>query len=134
MNDNYVSSDCRFYIGCAILWKSSLSYNVKADVVANKRVSIVLINIHDTRVLLCYVYMPCSTSYDRDNIDIYNSVFNDIFDSYLCNNVDNILIEGDFTTEIFQTQSSHTISLNQMCAIEFTKCAQDLSQFSIDYT
>ena len=66
-------------------------------------------------------------------IDSYNSVLNDIFDSNLCNNVYHILIGGDFNTDLSRTQSAHTISLSQICAREFMKYAQHLSQFSIDY-
>ena len=114
MNGNCLSAGDRGYGGCVILWKSSLSCTVEPVIVANNRVSIVLINIHGTRLLLCYVYMPCDTRYGRDNIDIYNSVFNAIIDSNLCNNVDHILIGGDFNTDLSRTQSPHTVSLNNV--------------------
>ena len=112
MNDNCLLFGGRGYGGFAILWRSSLSCTVEPVVVVNNRVSIVLINIHGTRLLLCCVYMPCDTNYDRDNIDINNSVFNDIFDSNLCNNVNHILIGDDFQTDLYRTQSAYTMSLN----------------------
>ena len=59
----------------------SLSRIVEPVVGGNNKSSIVLINIHDTILLLC-----C----DHDNIDIYNAVFNDKFDSNLCNSIDHI--------------------------------------------
>ena len=53
MNDNCLSAGGRGYGGCAILWKSPLSCIV----------SIVLVNIHGTRLLLWCLYVPCDTSY-----------------------------------------------------------------------
>jgi len=134
MNDNCLLVGGRGYGGCAILWRSSFSCTVEAVVVVNNRVHIVLINIHGTRLLLYCVYMSCDTRYDSDNIDINNSVFNDIFDSNLFNNVDHILNGGDFNTDLSRAQSAHTVSRNQMCAREFMKYAQNLSRFSTDYT
>jgi len=59
--------------------------------------------------------MPCDTNYNRDNIGIYNTMFNDLLDSNLCNNVDHMVIGGDFNTDLSRTQSAHTM----MCSCEF---------------
>jgi len=62
----------RGYDDCAILWKSALSLTVETVVVANNRVSSILINIHvhGTRFMLYCVYMSYDTRYYRVNIRI----------------------------------------------------------------
>ena len=70
MNENCLTGG-RGYGGCAILWRSSLSCTVEPINLDNNRVCAIQVKLHDISFMLCCVYMPCDTTYDRSNIDIY---------------------------------------------------------------
>jgi hypothetical protein len=67
-------------------------------------------NIH---VLLFNVYMPCDTGHDLVNLDTYSDVLHKIDE--VCTThpaVDNIVIGGDFNTDITRVHSLHTGAFN----------------------
>ena len=70
MNENCLTGG-RGYGGCAIMWRSSLSCTVEPINLDNNRVCAIKVKLHDISFMLCCVYMPCDTTYDRSNIDIY---------------------------------------------------------------
>ncbi len=133
MNDQYLSSG-RGFGGCAILWKSSLSCTVELVNIDNNRVCAVMVKFHDVCLLLCCIYMPCDTTYDRHNIETYNAVFSDILSSNACNNVNHVVIGGDLNTDLSRPQSAHTECIRLMCSREDMKCVFDHTNCSIDYT
>ncbi len=78
--------------------------------------------------------MPCDILYDQGNIDTYKSVFCDIFSASVCNDVDHIILGGDFNTDLTRIQSPHTQYLNYICERENIIPAQNHSICDIDYT
>ena len=124
----------RGYGGCAILWRSSLSCTVEPINLDNNRVCSIQVKLHDVSFMLCCVYKD--TTYDRTNIDIYNEVFNDIFNYNICNDVEHIVIHvgGDLNTDLSRVHSGHTEYLRNICERESMKCVKFHDRCDIDYT
>ena len=65
-----------------------------------------------TKVLLFNVYMQCDTEHEQENAQLYLDVLTRI--SHIRNNypdICNIIIGGDFNTDLTRINSFHTISL-----------------------
>ena len=65
-----------------------------------------------TKVLLFNVYMPRDTEHEQENTQLYVDVLTRI--SHIRNNypdICNIIIGGDFNTDLTRINSLHTISL-----------------------
>ena len=124
----------RGYGGCAILWKSSQVCTIEPVELDNKRVSAVKIKLQDASILLCSIYMPCDVMYDNHNVEIYIAVLDDILTNDICNNVDHVIIGGDFNTDLNRLRSAHTTNLLDICNRENIKCVLGHPKCNIDYT
>jgi hypothetical protein len=65
-----------------------------------------------TKVLLFDIYMSCDTEHEQENAQLYIDVLTRI--SHIRNNypdISNIIIGGDFNTDLTRIISLHTISL-----------------------
>ena len=133
INDTALTTG-RGYGGCVILWKSSQVCTIEPIDVGNKRVCAVKIQLQDVSLFLCSIYMPCDSKYDGHNLEIYNAVLDDIFTNDICNNVDHVIIGGDFNTDLSRVRSAHTASLLDICRRECVKCVQGHPKCNIDYT
>lgn len=136
MNENCLGGG-RGYGGCAILWKTSLSCTIEPINLDNKRICAVKITLHDISFMLCCVYMPCDTTYDQNNVDIYNAVFSNILNSNVCNDVATCardINERDLNTALSRTQSAHTECLRNICEREYIKCVKLHDHCDINYT
>ena len=61
---------------------------------------------NDINILLFNVYMSCDTDYNLVNLDTYSNVLHKIDEVCMTyHDVDNIIIGGDFNTDISRTSS-----------------------------
>jgi len=103
----------RPYGGCAILYSKHLKCKFTPVDSVSSRCCAVIMELPDlTKVLLFNVYMPCDTEHDQENAELYLDVLTRISHvrtSYpdICN----IIIGGDFNTDLIRINSLHTISL-----------------------
>ena len=98
----------RPYGGCAILWKKGIEYKVSPISFQSRRVCAVLCDHDQLKMLVINVYMPCDTGRSGDDSNEYCDILNEI--SLKCHalNIDNIIIGGDFNTDMSRLGSLHT--------------------------
>lgn len=116
--------------GCAIMYKNDLMYPISPIDTGNPRICAGQVKFSDTvSFLLFCIYMPCDTTFDQSNIDVYDNVLEDIRN--ICSkfsNIDHILIGGDFNTDLSRRQSLHRESLDLYCATnDFSCCTRNLN-------
>ncbi len=106
----------RPYGGCVIMIRDSLKCKF-VPISVNERCYGGLLELSGLNILILSVYMPCDTSYDHNNLDIYNDVLHCIID--VCNNhthIDHIVLAGDLNTDLTRGNSLHTRELLQFAA------------------
>jgi len=111
MDDNELLSG-RPYGGCAIVLSNNLKCNFLPIHISNRCCGGVL-KLDHISILLFNIYMPCDTLYDYSNLDIFQNILNDI--SYTCSeheDIDYVIIGGDFNTDLSRMNSLHTQALN----------------------
>ena len=103
----------RPYGGCAVLYNKHLKCKFTPVEVGSDRCCAIIMELPDlTKILLFNVYMPCDTIHDQVNLDLYNDVLISI--SQVRNNhsdICNVIIGGDFNTDMSRNNSLHTMSL-----------------------
>ena len=85
--------------GVAILFKKSLAHHINSIDVPIRRVC--AINISDDsncNTIVINVYCPCDNSSNANLNKEYEDVLNDVKSIFLSNNVDAVIIGGDFNT------------------------------------
>ena len=104
----------RGYGGCAILWNANLNLVITPVDCKNDRICAVRAKSVDgtNDFALFNIYMPIDTRHDRDNINVYNSVLNDIVSVCEAESFDHVIIGGDWNTDFSRANSLHTKSLN----------------------
>ena len=97
----------RPYGGVAIMWKRSLSHCVKPIISSNKRISCVILEVENVKLIIICVYLPCenwsTTTEDREYLDCLDHI-NQLIEMY---DVQAILIGGDFNTDLTR-KTAHT--------------------------
>ncbi len=77
--DSNVLLSGRPYGGCAFLFKSNMRYKVTPINCNNRRCCCILVDMGgDVKFLIFNVYMPCDTTNDYHNLDIYMEVLSSI--------------------------------------------------------
>jgi exonuclease III len=124
----------RPYGGTAILWKKSLICEVIPVNMSCKRISAVQIVFNNTKYLLFNVYMPCDTNSDHSNVSEYKAVLQAIANTCISQQIDNIIVGGDFNTDISRLRSLHTACLVDFAYHEDMKFCLDFPDCDITYT
>ena len=124
----------RPYGGLAILWKQSLTAQVCPVTTSSRRLCAVSVKNDDFHVLLCNVYMPCDTEFDRDNLYQYECVLEEISQLAVATNTDVLIIGGDLNTDLVRSRSLHTKALNDFLDKECLKPVIRHSSNKVDYT
>ena len=104
--------------GTAIIWKSNLNLKVEIVSTVSNRLSAVKIYLKDdTSVILFNVYMPTDQRVDGVNLVTYQDVLAEI--SLICrtHDVNNIIICGDFNTDLGR-ETPQTVELRLFCEAE----------------
>ena len=115
MNESVILQGRR-HGGCAIIWRSNLSYKVKSIDCNNVRVCGVLIHLEDNCTLLLFtVYMPCDVN--GAHLDEYNAVLDAISCCVCKYDPTYYIISGDFNTD-FNRRSSQTLALKAFLRAE----------------
>ena len=78
--------------------------------------------------------MPFDNTSGQDNNQAYHDVLHDIFDHEAASLVNNIIIGGDFNTDLSRSNSAHTRCLNSVCQHESMQCVRMLQICGVDYT
>jgi len=117
----------RPYGGCAILWKKDIKCSVTPLILLSNRVCGIKLELNDQSYFLYCVYMPV----DGQNDDEYRDVLQCINASVTENNFQNIIIAGDFNTDLSRMNSKNTEVMCQFlndehlvpgCTLACTKC------------
>ena len=133
MCDNELRSG-RPFGGCAIVLNNCLKCHFSPIHISNRCCGGVL-KINNVSILLFNSYMPCDTSYDYDNCDIFQNILNDI--SSICSeyeHIDYVIIGGDFNTDLRRVTSLHTQALNVFVQNEELKFCDMSDKANIIYT
>ena len=120
----------RPYGGCAIIWKNSIVCKVKPVNLESKRLCAVLVKFDDIDMLLFNVYMPC----DSINLTEFDDVILDIERISTELNISNIVIGGDFNTDLARTKSVQSKHLLDFCLNDNYKLVIDHPTCNVDYT
>ena len=120
--------------GCAIVWRNSMICRVEHVQCQSKRLCMVNIKLRNTNILLCTLYMPCDTTYDMDNINIYDNILREISSRATSLNIDNIICGGDFNTDTTRVKSLHTKSLLSFIQEEHFDLLINSPFYAIDHT
>jgi exonuclease III len=98
----------RPYGGCAILWKKNIQCIIEPVTCTSNRLCLLLATLNNMKIAICSLYMPCDNS---DDIT-YNDILNEIIEKCASINVNNIIIAGDYNTDLSRITSKSTKSLN----------------------
>ena len=97
----------RPYGGCAILWRKSLNCSFTPISHRSKRIAAGILhldNLHVNLLLFC-VYMPCDGSHVDQYRQSYDEVIADIHAMIENSPVDEIILAGDFNTDLSRVLS-----------------------------
>ena len=115
--DNDTLLNGRPHGGCAMVYNKTLKAVVSPVETNNPRICAGNVKLSDsTTIIMFSVYMPCDTTYDRNNADLYDNVLQDIRN--ICNrygHIDYVMVGGDLNTDIYRHNSLHTLSLSEYC-------------------
>ena len=96
--------------GCAIIYNKFLKITVTpVDIQCNRCCAVLIIFPNGNKCLLFNVYMPCDTENDVDNLDAFCNIL-DLIET-TCeryDDVNSIIIGGDFNTDLSRINSLHT--------------------------
>ncbi len=122
----------RPYGGVAMIWKKNRNWTVKPITIPSKRVCGVTIEINTYKLLLMSVYMPYEAS--TNNLQEYNDILNVMSQVMNEHSVNNVIIGGDFNTDLKRAQSSNSKSLCSFINNETLYTCLYLPFASVDYT
>ena len=126
----------RPYGGCAILVKKTLQCTVTPIDTSSRRLYSCIIRFpNDVKMLLHNVYMPVDTYYDESNIGLYNDILSEIdYVNISHDNIENIVIAGDFNTDLSRDASLHCSALLDFCESRDLRLLQLLDVSQADFT
>lgn len=75
---------------------------------SSRRLCAVTVRSDDLMILICNVYMPCDTDYDRVNLQQYECVLDEISALSADLNIDVLIVGGDLNTDLARSRSLHT--------------------------
>ena len=114
----------RPYGGTAIIWNKDFKCKITPISLSTVRACAVIINVHNIDVLLCSVYMPTDTTYDQENVYIYNDVLNDIVRASMEHDCHKIILGDDL----------NTLSLTEFMTNQYMKRGLSHVLSEVDYT
>ena len=122
--------------GCAVLVKKSLQCTVSPVDTSSRRLFSCIFHFpNGSSFLLHNVYMPTDTCHDECNNDLFNEILSEIeYVNVSHDNIDNVVIAGDFNTDLSRSASLHCASLLDFCENRDLKMCQFLDIASVDYS
>ena len=124
----------RPYGGCAFIYPKTLKCTLKPLPSSSKRICACMLNLtNDNNFLLINVYMPCDSRGANDIV--YNDVLSEISELIACHStVNQVIIGGDFNTDIRRQNSCNTKALLEFCELECLKLCIQSNNSLVDYT
>ncbi len=121
--------------GCSILYNALCDNITPIYLCDSKRACGIQYKINDTTIHIFTVYLPCDNNNSECQLD-YNNVLSDISSYCMHNNVEHLIIGGDFNTDLSRARSCNTISLNTFIRDECLLYCLNSASCSpiIDYT
>ena len=125
----------RSYGGCAVLVKTTLQCTVSpVDTSSRRLFSCVLRFPNDFSMLLHNVYMPVDTCHDKSN-NMFNEILCEIdYINVFHDDIENIVIAGDFNTDLSRASSLHCASLLDFCDCRDLKILQFCNVSEVDFS
>jgi hypothetical protein len=114
--DSYILLSGRPHGGCSILWRSSLACDVSPIDTGSKQVCAVIVKTADICMLICNVYMPTDTKHCNVNLLNFDETLESCRLLATSNNIEHVIIGGDFNTDFSRANSLHTVSLRKFIA------------------
>ena len=133
MPDNEIITG-RPYGGTAIIWNKDLKCKITPISLSTVRACAAIINVHNIDIMLCNVYMPTDTTYDQENVYIYNDVLNDIVRASMEHDCHQIILDGDLNTDFSRKSSLHPLPLTEFMTDQYMKCGLSHVLSEVDYT
>ena len=124
----------RPYGGCCILWNSGINCRIQPVLSDSRRLCCIKADVGGCPILIVNVYMPCDTETDRDNLNDFNAILNDIANLRELYDVTQVIIGGDFNTCFSRPSSLHTASLSRFIVDENLSMLSSLPFYYVDYT
>ena len=131
--DSSMMRQGRPFGGCAMLYKRSWNCSISAVTCSNNRICACVLSLpSNVKCIIINVYMPCD---QVDNVAIYHEVLNDI-ESLIATypEIDNVIICGDFNTDMSRLRSLHTRALSEFCARQSLTLCVKSSLSAVDFT
>jgi hypothetical protein len=122
----------RPYGGVAIMWRKDIKWFVTPVDTKSKRICSIVVDLQCYKLLLIAVYMPVDDGVT--NLQEYLDTLNQVSNVMNTVNADNIIIGGDFNTDLTRTNSRHTASLCNFIKDESLFPCVNLPLANIDYT
>ena len=124
--------------GSVILWKYDLNLKVDPVECTSQRLSAILLTLLDGKqLLICCLYMPCDDRGQNKNLIEFEQVLNEVEVLLHSNNVDMVVLGGDWNTDIsrdsYQSKmftqfcDAHSLYLctnDPCCNFEYTFCSK----------
>ena len=133
-NDRLVQG--RRYGGCAVVVRASLKCNIEPIRGDNRRLfSFIICLPCGSKIIVHNVYMPCDTDHNAENLIDYMNVLYEI-DSVnaIHNDIDHVLLGGDFNTDLSRSGSLHSNALVDYCDSRSLFLCCEHERFSVDYS
>ena len=110
--DHNVLLSGRPYGGCAIIVNNSLPGQFEPLHINSRCHGGILKLSCDLSILIFNVYMPCDSTADLDNLEIFSSILSDVKSKcFELSHVNYVVLGGDFNTDMRRTGSLHTNAL-----------------------
>ena len=122
--------------GCAVYVKKTLHCTVSpVDTNSRRLFSCILRFPNDVSFLLHCVYMPTDTCYDVANNELFNDILNEIdFVNVSHENVQHVIIAGDYNTDLEREGSLHTESLLNFCESRNFRICKYFDVANVDFS
>lgn len=120
--------------GCALLWKRNLNCSFTPINVNSKRIFAGIFDLNSIEVLVCCVYMPCDGVSVGVDGQSYDEVLADISSVIDGCHVNEVIVAGDFNTDLSRAISNHLVSLRAFCASYDLCICTELPQSQVDFT
>ena len=125
----------RPYGGCALLFNSRLKIAVANVATESRRLFACTVTLNSSvKIILCSVYMPCDshTLHDSDEFSVVLSEIDSVI--ALHDDIDFVLLGGDFNVDISRVGSSHLRMLEEFCNSHSLIFCHSLHLSNVDYT
>lgn len=135
MPDNHLVAGRRFG-GCAVVVTTRLKCLIEPIASVNRRLFSFVITLEcKSKLIVHNVYMPCDTEYDDNNLSEFMNVLYEIdFVNAVRSDIDNVVIGGDFNTDLSRPHSLHSPALVEFCRSRSLALCCETDKSTVDFS